>query len=218
MPTAPEPTLDCTRPRPVGRPQDPAKHAAIIDAAREHFFTHGFAATAIEAVAASAGVSKVTIYKQFTDKVGLFEAVVRSQSSAMTLPIADWRDIAGDLEGALNRFGCKLLSFLMNEDHMALDNLLSLDLAKHPDLARRFFTAGPGRCRSILADVLHRADHNGELAVPEPQSAAEDLLSIWKGFGDLEQRFGVGQPMTPEEIERRVHRGTKIFLRAYAVD
>jgi hypothetical protein len=62
--------------RKAGRPLDAAKRRAIIDTAAHLFFHNGYAATAIEQVAADAGVSKVTIYNQFGDKRALFIAAV----------------------------------------------------------------------------------------------------------------------------------------------
>lgn len=69
--------------RKVGRPLDAAKRAAIVEAAAHHFFHHGYAATAIEQVAADAGVSKVTIYNQFGDKRALFTAAVECECEKM---------------------------------------------------------------------------------------------------------------------------------------
>ncbi|MEO1488476.1 MAG: helix-turn-helix domain-containing protein, partial [Pseudomonadota bacterium] len=57
-----------TEKRKPGRPSDQAKRDAIVEAASDLFFEHGFAATSIEQIASLAGVSKVTIYNHFGDK------------------------------------------------------------------------------------------------------------------------------------------------------
>ena len=44
-----------------GRPKDPAKRRAILDAAKELFVRNGYASTSMDAVAAEAGVSKLTV-------------------------------------------------------------------------------------------------------------------------------------------------------------
>lgn len=48
----------------------------IIDAARDLFLTHGYAATTVTAIAAAAHVSVETIYKSFGGKPGLVRAIV----------------------------------------------------------------------------------------------------------------------------------------------
>ena len=54
------------------RPASQRKIADILAAARAEFFANGFSATSIEAVAARAGVSKVTVYSWFKNKENLF--------------------------------------------------------------------------------------------------------------------------------------------------
>ena len=48
--------------------------------------------------------------------------------------------------------------------------------------------------------------------------AAEDLLSLWKGFADMELRFGVAEMPTPAKIRAHVRHGVDVFLRAYRAD
>jgi len=60
-----------------GRPRDPERYRRVMEAARGHFDAHGFERASVDAIAAEAGVSKMTIYSHFASKEGLFEAVVR---------------------------------------------------------------------------------------------------------------------------------------------
>ncbi len=60
-----------------GRPRDPeATRAAILNAAEEAFAQHGFAGARIEAIAAASGYNNGLIFRYFTDKLGLYRAVV----------------------------------------------------------------------------------------------------------------------------------------------
>ncbi|MBV8085816.1 MAG: helix-turn-helix transcriptional regulator, partial [Chloroflexi bacterium] len=56
------------------------KRRAIVEAATTLFLRHGYAGTSMDQVAALAGVSKQTVYKQFADKERLFQAVVSGVS------------------------------------------------------------------------------------------------------------------------------------------
>src|ERR1043165_869146 len=63
-----------------GRPRDPARFQRILEAASRHFSAHGLERASVDAIAAEAGVSKMTIYSNFASKQGLFAAVVRARA------------------------------------------------------------------------------------------------------------------------------------------
>ena len=52
------------------------KRAAILDAAHREFMAHGFAGTTMEAIAAAAKVSIMTLYRHADDKEDLFRTVI----------------------------------------------------------------------------------------------------------------------------------------------
>jgi len=62
-----------------GRPKDLEKRAAILEAAKTLFLSRGFGATSMDAVAAGAGVSKLTVYNHFSDKDTLFLEAVKAK-------------------------------------------------------------------------------------------------------------------------------------------
>lgn len=207
---------DARAARGAGRPRDPAKLEAMLDAARAEFFRLGFGAATIEAIADSAGVSKVTVYNRFGGKAGLFEAVMRRESERMAEIMAGGHDAVADLTGALNAYGVALLAFLLDSNRAALDAILTQELAQLPDLAQRFFAAGPGNCRARLAEVLAAADARGAIAIDDPVCAAEDLMALWKGMIDVELKFGLQPECGDAQLAARVMRGTRLFLKAYA--
>lgn len=56
--------------------------AALLAAAVEAFAEHGYAATSISEIAATARVTKGAVYHHFSDKQGLLDAVMREQNEA----------------------------------------------------------------------------------------------------------------------------------------
>jgi AcrR family transcriptional regulator len=60
------------------------RHQQLIDVARVAFAQRGYYGTSIEHVAELAGISKPIIYDHFTDKEGLYEAVVRGEIEFLT--------------------------------------------------------------------------------------------------------------------------------------
>jgi len=71
-----------------GRRPDPAKDAAILDAASALFLDRGYSVS-IDDIAAAAGVSKQTVYARFASKEELFEAVVRSGADQLVGALFD---------------------------------------------------------------------------------------------------------------------------------
>jgi AcrR family transcriptional regulator len=52
----------------------------IVEAGHSHFNAHRLERASVDAIAADAGVSKMTIYCHFASKEGLFEAVIRDRT------------------------------------------------------------------------------------------------------------------------------------------
>lgn len=192
---------------------DRAKDEAILESARASFFDDGFGSTTMEHVAARAGVSKVTVYKRFVDKEALFEAVVRREMTKMEAAFKSWPFEDGSLAERLNAYGSILLRFLFSTEHMLLDRMLAHDLKHSPEMARRFFDAGPGACRNQLARMLADAAAVGEITIDDPLLAAADLFALWKGFIDKEMEFKVVHTVSEKQIDERVRRGTRLFMK-----
>lgn len=72
-------TISPVRSQGPGRPKDLEKRAAILAAAKALFIRNAFAGTSMDAIAAEAGVSKLTVYSHFGDKDNLFREVIRAR-------------------------------------------------------------------------------------------------------------------------------------------
>src|SRR5262245_47308058 len=80
------------------------KRTAILEAATAAFLQTGYRGTSMDEIAASAGVSKQTVYKHFVDKENLFFEIVAGtvqeagdQVYRAVLSLADSGDIEADL-------------------------------------------------------------------------------------------------------------------------
>jgi len=58
-----------------GRNND-SNRQRIVDAARAHFFSHGFRSVTMDDLAEELGISKKTLYAHFPGKIGMLEAVL----------------------------------------------------------------------------------------------------------------------------------------------
>ncbi|MFM0210717.1 TetR/AcrR family transcriptional regulator [Paraburkholderia sediminicola] len=207
-----------TQTAPRGRPKDPAKRAALLNAARDLFLRFGPDGVTVDEIAAQAGVSKVTLYANFTDRDALIEAVIAQESERIVSNdyLAEAR--GKDFEAALLGAGERILGFLANPQMVGLERLIAVAAESHPAMARRFFEVGPGRNRDILVELIRSGVAHGRVAVDDPVEAASDLVGLWQGFLRLETTFRYRPPPGIDEIRERAARGVALFMRLYGCE
>jgi len=200
--------------RKPGRPSDQAKRDAIISAASRRFFDEGFAATSIEQVAADASVSKVTIYNHFGDKRALFAAAVDQECGKMHGYFNLDEMPEGSIRDRLTVIGEAMFVFLSRPEMVQFERRIAAETEHDAAIGQAFLVAGPWRMKAAFSALLAHANAAGELAIPDPELAAEQFVSMAKGMGALERRFGV----VPQEAEnaRRIAGAVDVFLAAYS--
>jgi len=167
----------------------------------------------MEAVAAQAGVSKMTVYSHFRDKEALFERIVVATCDDMLTALRVRRP-GEDLRARLIAVGTALLTVVLRET-CTTEHAFPVTMHANRSLAERVYAAGPGRIRLALAAEITAAAAQGELDVDDADRAAEDLISLWEGGLPAKLVFGLAEPASTEEIAWRAERGTGVFLRAY---
>ncbi|MFZ9396861.1 MAG: TetR/AcrR family transcriptional regulator [Erythrobacter sp.] len=198
-----------------GRPPDSSKREAIVAAAAESFFANGFAATSIEQIAAEAGVSKVTVYNHFGDKGALFAAAVECECEKMRGHFSIDAELAElGIRDRLTAIGEAIVAFLSRPEMVQFERRIAAETEREPHIGAAFLKAGPWRMKMAFSAFLAFADERGELAIPDPMLAAEQFVSMCKGMGDLERRFGA--PSDAAGDLRRIEGAVEVFLRAYA--
>src|SRR6266704_1496706 len=74
----------------------------IVDAARAHFFSHGFRRVTMNDLAAELGISKKTLYVHFPDKMAVLEAVLADKFAGVQAKLEQvTREHAQDFPAAL---------------------------------------------------------------------------------------------------------------------
>lgn len=188
------------------------KREEIILAAKQAFFDGGFAAASIESIAASAGVSKVTVYNHFGDKRGLFTAAVENECEMIRGQLL-FDDVEGRLRDRLMAFGMAMVTFLSRPEMIQFEQRIAAEVQHEPELGLCFLEAGPRRMHRALAGLLEREAARGTLTLTDPMQAAEHLAAMCKGLADMERRFaGVSDP---EVNRRRVTSAVDLFLAGY---
>lgn len=89
--------------RKPGRPKDPARKAAVLEAARDAFAEHGYAGTSLAALAERVSLSKAAVLHHFTSKDALYLEVVAVTLQALIGPVSEAAFGEGDHVKRLDR-------------------------------------------------------------------------------------------------------------------
>lgn len=205
-PTSPTPATQPQR----GRVRDPERAAAIIRAARELFLEMPFERVSMDAVAARAGVSKVTLYAHHGSKEALFVSAIAEGFSALFGDAADATERGTDLEAILAQFGTQFLGLLLSPEVAALKKVLMSTHERQPQLAARFYEHVISSNASLLAAVLEAAAERGEVVIQEPQREARIFCGMIIADFEARQQLGLSLP-GPDEQRRHALRAAAIF-------
>ncbi|QRG09202.1 TetR/AcrR family transcriptional regulator C-terminal domain-containing protein [Xanthobacter dioxanivorans] len=170
-------------PRPVApRRRDPRGTAARIRAAaRRLFLEKGYEATAMDAVAAAAPVSKRTLYQHFSSKAELFGAVIDEAWSHFTRAPMLPSDTTGDPRAVLRAYVGRLTEHWDRPDVIPLLRLVIAEAPRFPELSHAYFAAGKEPAVKGLSAYLASLAGEGRLAPGlDPQLAAAQFLGAIK--------------------------------------
>ena len=208
----PAPGSSPSRPR-TGRPPDTSKREAIVEAAGKRFFELGFGGTSIEQVAQDAGVSKVTVYNHFGDKGALFAAAVKRECENMRgyFSIEDTPGLT--LRDRMIAIGEAIAEFLSRSQMVQFDRRIAAETESNPELGLAFMESGPYAMLRAFTELLDAMAERGEIEVDDRRMAAEQFVSMCKGMGDLERRFGLASD--PVRNRERIESAVEVFCRAY---
>ncbi|PRB84247.1 TetR/AcrR family transcriptional regulator [Pseudomonas sp. MYb185] len=199
-----------------GRPKDPAKREAILLAAQQLFLDSGYEGTSMDAIAAEAGVSKLTVYSHFTDKETLYAAAIRAVCEAQLPDLFFDYPQSGDMRCALQRIGDAFCRLINSPESIALHRLLVSMAGQDIKLAQLFYEVGPQRVCDGMAQFLGQAEERGDLCIDEPPEAARRFFSLLKGDHHFRLLIGYAQIMSDQERHQHVADIVELFLRLHA--
>ncbi len=156
------------------------------------FLRDGYSATSIEAIAASAGVSKRTLYARFEGKGAVFLAVVR-------LLIRNWLtgfdasvETAETIEEALLTAARRMLDVALTPTALALHALVTAEVMRVPEMAAALRQGGADVGVTRVTALLRV--HAPHLTVEEAVFAAEQFQSMVV-FAPQRRAMGLGPPL-----------------------
>lgn len=195
------------------------KRRDILAAAQEVFLNNGFSGATMDQVAARADVSKVTVYKHYSDKHSLFVAVITSsieEAEAGSRSLVEHLAATVDVEADLRRFAREHIAVVTQPHLIRLRRMIIAEAYRFPELARTWQAAAPDRAHATLARVIERLARRGLLRAPDPFLAAQHLNYLILSIPVNEAMFtGRDRPYPRRQLQRYADEAVRVFLAAY---
>ncbi|MEU4604912.1 TetR/AcrR family transcriptional regulator [Kribbella sp. NPDC023972] len=207
-----------------GEGRTPRKRRAILAAATEVFLQHGYLGASMDEVAARAGVSKQTVYKQFENKERLFTEIVLGTSDqlleGLTKAYAETLDGATDAREALGNLARYFLDSLTNSSVLQLRRLVIAEADRFPEVCGAWFNSGFERSLEALGQALTTLTDRGLLReLPDPTLAAYQFAGLVM-YKPMNRAMFAGTEARPpvDEFDQLATQATEVFLAAYGRD
>jgi AcrR family transcriptional regulator len=166
-----------------GRPRDPSRNEAIIDAAIDALLREGYDRLSIEGVATAAGVGKATVYRRWRSKAELvIDAMATLKPSIDTI---DTGSLDGDLE-LMIAISCSPHSQRLIQVMVSICSALP----REPELLEAFRVRFTEPRIARISGMLERAKARGELGPDIDIAMAASLMPSLM----LQRVLTTGQP------------------------
>ena len=162
----------------------------------QEFLANGYAATSMDRVAATAGVSKATVYGHFQDKAGLFAALVQQLAESKFRAVFDPRDdnaLQGEPRAVLSDLAQRVL------DNAACDpqfcefmRLIVGESGRFPELAKPYVQ---NVAKPLLDGLTRYLSSCSELKLTDPAATARTFAGTLIYFVLLQRVLGGAEQM-----------------------
>jgi AcrR family transcriptional regulator len=186
----------------------------ILEAARHAFASTGYAATSMESVARSSGVSTKTLYRLIPNKAALFEAMITDRidrfTSVVRLSGQEGTELQSTLRDALIVCG----ELILDGEVIALQRMILSESDKFPEIAENFYQKPIRRTEGTLAAWLKAQHARGLIDIDDADAdaAAGMLLGMLVFQPQRAVWFGHAPPPDRTALERRAAAVARLFL------
>ncbi|HBN5965125.1 TPA: TetR/AcrR family transcriptional regulator [Acinetobacter baumannii] len=198
-----------------GRPKDLEKRARILQAAKAIFLKSGYHGTSMNQIAQEAGVTKLTVYNHFQDKVNLFICAI-TETCEETLCTKQFDlDTSADFYQTLFIVCSRALQIIYSPEALKLDHVLLELAAEQNPLALQFFEASHTRMENQLAEFFQKAAQLGFIQADDPIYQTELLLTLLLGVRHHKVLLGITAAPNTQELEQIIRDAINLFLLKY---
>jgi AcrR family transcriptional regulator len=186
-------------------------------AAQELFLEQGYDAVTMDMVVDLARVSKATAYAHFASKELLFATVMIDLTGLSGDEI--WRptEAIGDIAVELERLARNFMTAFLTRQAILFRRTIVSAVTRFPSIGEAVYTSGPKVIVERTVMFMTAANAAGKLHVPDAELAADQFLSLVRGFIDIKGMLSQELP-SDDQIEKHIAAAIRIFLVHYGND
>jgi len=190
------------------------KEQEVLDVASDYFLSHGYKGTSINAMARDAGISKESIYRYFSSKKVLFEAVIAKELTEYQekLHSADFEFDSIALEVALQKMAESILGAVTTDRTLGLRRLIFQETQHAPDIGQFYYEIGPREAYRNLEKILTL--HESRIKVA-PYQLARYFVGMILHHKMLQRECGITGSFSARQITDIAAEGTRDFITAF---
>ncbi|TWC44807.1 TetR family transcriptional regulator [Pseudomonas sp. SJZ080] len=190
------------------------KREAIIQAAIAEFRAHGFDITSMDKIAATAGVSKRTVYNHFPSKEELFAEILNQLWARVTAEQETAYRTDLPLRDQMRLMLMAKLKMIGDENFLDLARVAIAAAIHSPERAQDM-VARMGKREEGLTVWIRAAQADGRLKKVDPEFAAQQIQGMLKSFAFWPQ-ISMGLPSLSPEMQSTVAESAlDMFLACY---
>ena len=186
------------------RQKSTEKTEAILKGAMGEFLAHGYAATSMDRVAKTAGVSKATVYSYFGDKEGLFNALIQAlakEKFQTAIGLQEPQFLEKDPKIVLRELAGKILDHAIGD--RTFQNFIRIiigESGRFPELAKAYVNNLAKPAIEILTQYFKS---HPELNLPDEEATVRIFMGSLIYYIMLQELLH-GKDIIPLERERLV--------------
>jgi AcrR family transcriptional regulator len=199
------------------RKKTDTRRLSFVQAAGKLFIEKGFGSVTMEAIAAEAMSSKVTLYGYFPNKEALFNAFV-VQAGEGGIETLEASNNENDVHATLMHLGISYLDLVTRPEVMALNRLIIGEAGRQPHLSRIFYENGPRQTLISICGVLENLIKRELLRPGELRQMGLYFKSLCEAGLVERQLWGLDDHPSPNVKEVSVQSAINVFLPAYSFE
>jgi len=195
------------------RSKSEVKTEAILQGAMSEFLANGYAATSMDKVAKTAGVSKATVYSHFGDKEGLFSAVIQDLAEdkfQTVMGLEKQQSLKGDPQEILSAMATRMLKNA-KEDRAFHDfiRIIIGESGRFPELAKVYVN---NLAKPAIETLTKFFTSHPELELADPEATVRVMMGTLIYYIMLQEMLH-GSDILPLESDRLVNTLTEMITR-----
>ena len=214
IPSRPNRVAEMVRALVEDRPQPKAKEQEVLDVASAYFLKHGYQGASINEMSRSSGISKESIYRYFSSKKQLFEAVIGREliEYQQRLRQLDSTLKTMDLREALITIAETVLGVMLTDRTLALRRLIFDEAKRSPDVGQHYYEIGPEEAFAAAENVFRSRGVDTAVGTAALSRYFFSLIS-WRIV--LERECGLMEAPSRQQLREWVELTVDDFIKAF---